>query len=177
MSVTVGFVLITQFLSGFGLMTRLRAVTTGYSLLGLSMLAGLGLSSGIPIILQLIYLPIAPIPVFAGLAVMAGLSLLLLQGQSAYLRVLFSRKRLTLRLCELPFLAFWGYLLVISAWKCAWYPNIPFDTIVGPDLVATLAVREQTLISSVFTEHLQTVSVFSNQPFYAPFTALQQIIY
>ncbi|MVM36862.1 hypothetical protein GO730_02875 [Spirosoma sp. HMF3257] len=60
MSFTVGFVLITQFLSGFGLMTRLRAVTTGYSLLGLSMLAGLGLSSGIPIILQLIYLPIAP---------------------------------------------------------------------------------------------------------------------
>ncbi|MVM36861.1 hypothetical protein GO730_02870 [Spirosoma sp. HMF3257] len=68
-------------------------------------------------------------------------------------------------------------MLVISAWKCAWYPNIPFDTIVGPDLVATFAVREQTLISSVFTEHLQTVSVFSNQPFYAPFTALQQIIY
>lgn len=177
MTMSLMLVISAQFLLGFGLITRLRPVSTGFSLLGLSMLAGLGLSSVIPIGLQLCHLPISPTPIFSGLGVLAGLSLLLLRGQVNYLRQLFSLNRLSFRLCELPFLAFWTYLLVISAWKCAWFPNLPFDTIVGPDLVATFAVREQTLVSSVFTEHLPTVSVFSNQPFYAPFSTMQQIIY
>ncbi|MVM34137.1 hypothetical protein GO755_29155 [Spirosoma sp. HMF4905] len=177
MSLSLVFVISAQFLLGFGLVTRLRALTNGFSLLGLSMLAGLGVSSILPVILQLIHLPIAPTPMFLGLAVMACLSLMLVRGQLGYLRSLFTWERLSFRLCELPFLVFWGYLLFISAWKCAWFPNIPFDTIVGPDLVATFAVREHTLVSSVFTEHLPSVSVFSNQPFYAPFTTMQQIIY
>ena len=177
MSLSLSFVIGAQFLLGFSLVTRLRTVTNGFSLVGLSMLIGLGISSGLPIILQLVHLPIAPTSLFSGLGVMAGLSLILLQGQRGYLRELFAWKRLALRLCELPFLVFWGYLLFISAWKCAWFPNIPFDTIVGPDLVATFAVKEHTLVSSVFTEHLSSVSVFSNQPFYAPFTTMQQVIY
>ncbi len=177
MILTVTFVILTQFLLGFGVATRLRAVTNGYSLLGISMLIGLGLSSILPILLQLVHLPLAPQPLFAGLGLLAGLSLLFLRGQSRYLRETFSSKRLWIRLYELPFLGFWGYLLVLSAWKCAWFPNIPFDTLVGPDLVATFAVKEHTLVSSVFTQHLPAASTFSNQPFYAPFTAMQQIIY
>ena len=177
MSLSLIFVIGAQFLLGFGLVTRLRTATNGFSLLGLSMLVGLGVSSVLPIVLQVVHLPIAPSPLFLGLGVIAGLSLVLLQGQWNYLRSLFTWKQLSFRLYELPFLAFWGYLLFISARKCAWFPNIPFDTIVGPDLVATFAVREHTLVSSVFTEHLPTVSVFSNQPFYAPFTTMQQVIY
>ncbi|GAB4018410.1 hypothetical protein [Spirosoma koreense] len=177
MSLPVAFVMLLQLLIGFGLTTRLRTVTNGFSLLGLSMLMGLGVSSLMPFILEFSSLPIAPKPMFTGLSLLALVSLFLLRGQVDYLRSVFNRRRLSIQLYELPFLAFWAYLLVISAWKCAWYPNLPFDTIVGPDLIATAAVREKTLVSSVFTEHLPSVSVFSNQPFYAPFTAMQQIIY
>ncbi|GAB4017420.1 hypothetical protein GCM10028808_48690 [Spirosoma migulaei] len=177
MTISLILVISAQFLLGFGLITRLRTVSTGFSLLGLSMLTGLGLSAVLPIGIQLSHLPISPTPMFIGLGILAGSSLLLLRGQGNYLRQLFSWKRISFRLFELPFLAFWAYLLVISAWKCAWFPNLPFDTIVGPDLVATFAVREQTLVSSVFTEHMPTVSVFSNQPFYAPFSTMQQVIY
>jgi hypothetical protein len=177
MSVPLAIVICTQFLIGFGIVTRLRAVTNGLSLLGLSMLAGLGVSSIAPFVVQLAHLPIALMPVLVSLGIFSLVSLSLLRGQWPYLKAVFAWKRLSIRLYELPFLGFWAYLLVISAWKCAWFPNTPFDTIVGPDLVATFAVREQTLVSSVFTEHLPSVSVFSNQPFYAPFTAMQQIIY
>ncbi|GAB4035789.1 glycosyltransferase family 39 protein [Spirosoma jeollabukense] len=177
MSLSIVLVVIGQFLIGFGLITRLRVATNGFSLAGLSMLVGMGVSSVLPFIVQFAHLPIAPKPVFVGLGVVAFLSLYLLRGQLAYLRKIASWRRLSVRLCELPFLAFWAYLLFISAWKCAWFPNQPFDTIVGPDLVATFAVKEHTLVSSVFTEHLPSVSVFSNQPFYAPFTAMQQVIY
>lgn len=177
MSSCVYFVLTAQFLIGLGVVTRLRAVTNGFSLLGLAMLTGLGISSGLPIMLELVHLPIAPGPTFVGLSLLAVVSLGLLRGQLAYWRAFFTWRRLAVRWCELPFVAFWIYLLLISAWKCAWFPNIPFDTLVGPDLVARYAVREHTLVSSVFTEHLPSVSVFSNQPFYAPFTAMQQIMY
>ena len=177
MSLSITLVIIAQFLIGFGLVTRMRVATNGFSLVGLSMLVGLGISSVLPFIVQFANLPIAPKPVFIGLGLIALLSLLLLRGQLAYLREIASWSRLSIRLCELPFITFWSYLLFISAWKCAWFPNQPFDTIVGPDLVATFAVREHTLVSSVFTEHLPSVSVFSNQPFYAPFTAMQQVIY
>ncbi|WP_420149025.1 glycosyltransferase family 39 protein [Spirosoma sp.] len=177
MSFSVFFVILTQFITGFGLMTRLRVVANGLSLTGVSMLAGLGISSVLPFVLQFAHVPISLAPVQTGLALLAIASLLLLRGQVTYLRDIFTWNRLSLRLCELPFVGFWAYLLFISAWKCAWFPNLPFDMIVGPDLVATFAVREKTLVSSVFTEHLPSVSVFSNQPFYAPFTAMQQILY
>ncbi|SFC18248.1 hypothetical protein [Spirosoma endophyticum] len=177
MSLSITLVIVAQFLIGFGVVTRLRVATNGFSLAGLSMLAGMGVSSVLPFIVQFVHLPIAPKSVFFGLGLVALLSLLLLRGQLIYLREIAAWSRLSVRLCELPFLAFWAYLLFISAWKCAWFPNQPFDTIVGPDLVATFAVKEHTLVSSVFTEHLSSVSVFSNQPFYAPFTAMQQVIY
>ena len=177
MSLSILFVFMAQFLTGFGVVTRLRAVTNGFSVLGLAMLTGMGLSSGVPIVLELAHLPIAPGPAFVGLGLLAVGSLVLVRGQWTYLRAVFAWRRLAVRWCELPFVAFWGYLLFISAWKCAWFPNIPFDTIVGPDLVARYAIREHTLVSSVFTEHLPSVSVFSNQPFYAPFTAMQQVLY
>ncbi|UHG93510.1 hypothetical protein LQ777_11520 [Spirosoma oryzicola] len=173
----VVLVVCMQWLLGFGMVTRLKAVRNGMSLSGLSMLVGLGVSSLVPFIVEFAQLPITATPVFVGLGVLTGFSALLLQGQGEYLRAVFSGQRTAIRLYELPFLGFWAYLLFISAWKCAWFPNTPFDTIVGPDLVATAAVREQTLASSVFTEHLPLVSVFSNQPFYAPFTAMQQVIY
>ena len=177
MNLPVTFVILAQFLIGFGVVTYLRAVSNGFSLLGLSMLMGLGISSVLPFILEFTHLPIAQTPLFIGLGILASLLLVRLRGQLAYLREVFAWNQLALRLCELPFLAFWAYLLFISGWKCVWFPTIPFDTIVGPDLVATFAVREHTLVSSVFTAHLPSVSVFSNQPFYAPFTAMQQIIY
>lgn len=177
MSLSVAFVIVAQFVIGLGPTTRFRAVNNGFSLLGLSILTGLGISSVLPFVLQFMHQPIALGPLCVGLGLFGGLSLSLLRGQGTYLKRLFNWQMLALRLCELPFLAFWGYLLFISAWKCVWFPNLPFDTIVGPDLVATYAVKEQTLVSSVFTAHLPSVSVFSNQPFYAPFTAMQQIIY
>ncbi|GAB3883102.1 glycosyltransferase family 39 protein [Spirosoma agri] len=177
MSLSLAFVISAQFLIGFGICTRLRCVTNGLSLIGLSTLVGQGVSSVLPFVIEFAHLPIARTPVFTGLGLMAVVSLVLLRGQGGYLRRVFSWQHLSLRLYELPFLGFWSYLLVISAWKCAWFPNTPFDMIVGPDLVATFAVSEHTLASSVFTEHLPSVSVFSNQPFYAPFTAMQQLIY
>ncbi|GAB3990194.1 hypothetical protein GCM10028807_16830 [Spirosoma daeguense] len=177
MSLAVTFVIITQFLIGFGLITRFRVAINVASLVGLSMLAGLGISSVLPFVLEFSHVSISLKPMLIGMGIIAALSLVLLRGQLPYLRSVFDWKSFSLRLCELPFFGFWTYILFISIWKCAWYPNLPFDTIVGPDLVATFAVREHTLISSVFTEHLPSVSVYSNQPFYAPFTAMQQIIY
>ncbi|GAB3974658.1 hypothetical protein GCM10028806_30780 [Spirosoma terrae] len=166
-----------QFFLGCGIAVRLQAVRTTYSLIGLSMLIGLGVSSFVPFIVQFSGLPIVASTVIGGVVGLAILSVFSLRSKKERLPFWAGRNDLAISLYEIPFLIVWLYLLFISVWKCNWFPNTTFDTIVGPDLLARFAVQEQTLVSSVFTKHLPNVSVFSNQPFYAPFTAMQQIMY
>lgn len=177
MTILLALLIGAQFLLGYGITVRLQAVRTTYCLIGLSMLIGLGVSSVVPFIVQFAGLPIIAPTVIGGIVGLAVLSSLSLRSKKERLLSRTGKNGLAANWYELPFLGVWLYLLFISAWKCNWFPNTTFDTIVGPDLVARFAVLEHTLVSSVFTKHLPNVSVFSNQPFYAPFTAMQQIMY
>jgi hypothetical protein len=85
-------------------------------------------------------------------------------------------RRFTIRLSGLPFLLVIALFVALSVWQCIRLPIIPRDAIVGMDLVAKYAVEEGTINSSVFTgEELK--GHLSNQPYYAPFTMLMQIVY
>ena len=88
-----------------------------------------------------------------------------------------SLRDFTFHLYEIPFFILLAYLLFISVWKCFYYPNIPFDTMVGSDMVAKAAVMEGTLDNSIFNDFLPQISTLSNQPYYAPFTMLMQVIF
>lgn len=177
MTILLALLIGAQFLLGYGIAIRLQAVRSTYCLIGLSMLIGLGVSSAVPFIVQFAGLPIIGPTVIGGIVGLAVLSVLSLRNKKDWTPSWTRKNGLAVNWHEFPFLCVWLYLLFISAWKCTWFPNTTFDTIVGSDLVARFAVQEHTLVSSVFTKHLPNVSVFSNQPFYAPFTAMQQIIY
>ena len=77
---------------------------------------------------------------------------------------------------ELVFLALIVFLVLISIWRCYYLPVTQRDAIVGFDLVAKYAAEQGTIRSTVFSDpHLQ--GHLSNQPYYAPFTAIMQIIF
>jgi hypothetical protein len=166
-----------QFLIGVGIAASLQTNRNLLGFISLSMLIGLGVSSIAPLVLEFANIPLKINNILYVLAVMTVLSLLLSIRQTKYYRSLFKLSQFSFKIYEIPFFIFWGYLMIISIWKCWWFANVPFDTLVGPDLVATYAVREGQFVSSVFTQHLPSVSTYSNQPIYAPFTALQQILY
>ena len=68
-----------------------------------------------------------------------------------------------------------AFPITLAMWRALALPVTPRDAIVGMDLVAQYAAEEGRLASSLFSvEHLQ--GKLSNQPYYAPFTALSQTL-
>ena len=66
-----------------------------------------------------------------------------------------------------------GYYVVWATW---YWPVTPFDAMAGIDLVAKQTIVEGTIVNRVFTD-ASLEGHLSNQPFYAPFTMLMQVIY
>lgn len=85
-------------------------------------------------------------------------------------------RRPALALSEIPIVLLILLLLAESVWKCIFAPGLTRDAIVGMDLVAKIAVEEKTIASSVFTGP-ELAGKLSNQPFYAPFVMLMQLLF
>lgn len=66
-------------------------------------------------------------------------------------------------------------IMFIPVWASWYWPVTPFDAMAGIDLVARTAVAEGRIDNSVFTDPALQGRL-SNQPFYAPFTMLMQVI-
>lgn len=68
-----------------------------------------------------------------------------------------------------------AYILFIVVWGTWYWPVTPFDAMAGIDLVARQAIEEGTLNNSIYT-HPSLAGRLSNQPFYAPFAMLHQVM-
>lgn len=66
-----------------------------------------------------------------------------------------------------------GYYVLWATW---YWPVTPFDAMAGIDLVARQTIGEGTIVNRVFTDE-SLKGHLSNQPFYAPFAMLMQVIY
>jgi len=64
-------------------------------------------------------------------------------------------------------------MVFVSAWRCYYYPPTPRDLTSGAEVIAEYAVKEKTMINSVFTVDLST----TNNQFKPPFITCLQIIY
>ncbi|MBM4177968.1 MAG: hypothetical protein FJ211_01375 [Ignavibacteria bacterium] len=78
-------------------------------------------------------------------------------------------------LYDIPVIGFSGYIFYMIMWASFYWPVTPFDAMAGIDLVATYTVVDHTIVNQVFT-HPSLQGQLSNQPFYAPFTMLMQVI-
>jgi hypothetical protein len=74
---------------------------------------------------------------------------------------------------EWPFIIACTFLVALSAWRAFYYPPYARDMLSGPELLAEFAVREKTMISSVFTVDLHS----TNNYFKSPFITSLQILY
>ncbi len=143
------------------------------------MILGLGLGSLSVFILELIGIPLTKTSVFIALFSVALLLNVIpfSKGGMKSLFEILKNLRVDFQLyCLVPNgLAI--FFFFVAAFRCFYFPITSFDSQVGIDLVAKYAVMEKTIASSVFHEHLPNVWYWTNQPFYAPFAMLMQIIY
>lgn len=88
---------------------------------------------------------------------------------------LFVRPTWNVRMYDVMAWLLGAYILFIVVWGAWYWPVTPFDAMAGIDLVARQAIEEGTLNNSIYT-HPSLAGRLSNQPFYAPFAMLQQVM-
>lgn len=165
--------LIFQFLAGFGVLCLLKIYLKPGLSISVSVLIGVAVFSFVPFGLQLAYVPLTAFNVFA--ALIAVSFLLNLRSKKGIVHLLNSLRgyRFRLKLYEIPSLLLILLMVFVSVWRCYYYPPTPRDLTSGAEVIAEYAVKEKTMINSIFTVDLST----TNNQFKPPFVTCLQIIY
>lgn len=158
-------------LSIFGIRRHLIAFVS------LAFLLGIGVASFVPLLLELVQIRINGSSVLISLVILAMGGAVVGMRNRSFFAEITTIPNIKISLYEIPFFLVTAYLWYISLWKCYFYPNIPFDTLVGPELIAKATFFEGTLRNSIYTDFLTRSYPLSNQPYYAPFIMLMQVIY
>ncbi|HEY0612071.1 MAG TPA: hypothetical protein VGD35_20500, partial [Chitinophaga sp.] len=162
-----------QFISGIGLLALFNISLRNGLKIPLALLLGVAVSSFVPFLLQLLYVPLTSFSVFSALVMTALLLNLNMAGSAEQWGTMFRNVRFTMKLYELPFILLITAIVFISVWRCYYLPPTPRDLTSGPEVLAEYAVREHTMINSVFNIDLAS----TNNPYKPAFITSLQIIY
>ena len=164
------FLIIAHYFSGRGILRLFKLQLPPIQAVCFSFMLGVPLVSFAPCFVQLLHIPITFNSIFFSIAILTGVC-------SIPLLINFKRpqfKKIILpELYEWPFLLVCLCLVILSVWRAYYYPPTARDMLSGPELLAEYAVREKTMISSVFTLDLHT----TNNYFKSPYITCLQIIY
>ena len=167
--------LLMQWITGLG-----AVGATGYrlerqTLLPLSLLLGMFLHSLSLFAAQLVGIPLSLQTMLVAGTVTMLLPLARYSTVRRTLAGLFDIPRIRPTLYDVVFTGFVGYVGYMIIWASWYWPVTPFDAMAGIDLVARYAAKDGMIANQVFTDpSLQ--GQLSNQPFYAPFAMLMQVM-
>lgn len=164
------FLFVAHYITGRGILKLFKVQDTSLRMFCLSLMISVPVLSFIPCIEQLMHIPLNKKNVATGISILAGL---------AAVPLLIGIKRPKLpkftlpAVYELPFYFVFLLNLLLSVWRCFYYPVTARDMLSGPEVIAEFAVKEGTMINSVFSIDLHT----SNNYFKSPFVTSLQIVY
>src|SRR5262245_1219784 len=125
------FLLLAHYITGRGVLKLFNLELTDLSRFCLSMIVSLPVLSLVPCALQLLEMHLNAARIYHGISIMTALF-------AVPLFVKFKKPqlpKLTLpRLYELPFIAAFICLLLISVWRCYYYPPTARDMLAGPEV-------------------------------------------
>lgn len=164
---------IIQFIAGFGILNLFKIDLKPGLFISLAILLGVAVFSLMPFVLQLAYIPLTSANVF--ISILAACVLLNIKFKSGLARFSELKTNISfkLKLYELPFVIMIAFIIFVSAWRCFYFPPTPRDLTSGAEVIAEYAIREKTMINSVFTVNLET----TNNVFKPPFITCLQIVY
>lgn len=164
--------IIGQSAAGYGLLRWMRVRLRLSMQLALAQLLGIAVFSLVPFLLQLASIPLTALSISIALIVAVILCNLPVRPSWKIQRewkLLIPK----IRLYEWPILLVTGAIIVIAAWRCFYLPPTPRDLTSGAEVIAHYAVKEGSLVNSVFTVNLET----TNNQFKPPFITSLQLIY
>ena len=164
---------IIQFIAGFGLINLFNIQLKPGLLISLAILLGVAVFSITPFILQLAYIPLTSANVFISILVACVLLNIKFKSGIARLKELKTNIRFKIKLYEIPFVVMIAFIVFVSAWRCFYFPPTPRDLTSGAEVIAEYAIREKTMINSVFSVNLES----TNNVFKPPFITCLQIVY
>ena len=164
---------IIQFIAGFGLITLFNIQLKPGLLISLAVLLGVAVFSIMPFILQLAYIPLTSTNIFISILVACVLLNSKFKLGIARLQELKANFRIRIKLYEIPFVVMIAFIVFVSAWRCFYFPPTPRDLTSGAEVIAEYAIREKSMINSVFSVNLET----TNNVFKPPYITCLQIIY
>lgn len=140
----------------------------------LSIICGVVLLSFIPFLLQLAFIPLSPGTLAAAIVLLCLLlnirKLRQLRGKPFRIS---SFKLSSVKVYEIPFIIILAFIFFSAAWRSFYYPSNARDMLSGPEVLAHYAVKEHTIINSVFSVNLES----TNNHLKPPFILGLQIIY
>ncbi len=162
-----------HFITGLGILNLFGIRQRLLPRIALSVILGILVASVVPFLLQLFYIPVSSGNIFLTWAIFALLLNIktlinLKKNPPKWTRFTFG-----LKLHELPAILLIGFMLFVSAWRCYYYPQYTRDGNSGPEPIAAYALKEHTLINSVFSVDLGT----TNNQYKSPFLTDLQLIY
>jgi len=175
MTEAANLVLLTllQLFTGIGVLALCRVRTGAGIMVPTAALTGIAVCSILPFLLQLLSIPLTSTNVFSSI-LFASLLLNLRWRQSAlFIKEMIKAPLPHIRLYHLPVLLPILFFVFISVWRCFYLPPTPRDLTSGAEVIAEYAVREKTMINSVFSVNLES----TNNQFKPPFITSLQIIY
>jgi hypothetical protein len=164
------FLLLAHYFCGRGLLKLFKVEMKPIQAFCFSMMVGVPIVSLAPCFVQLMHIPLTSQSMYVSIAILAAVL-------SIPLFINFKRptfgKLVLPQLYELPFLIVLLAFIVLSVWRCFYLPPTARDMLAGPELISEFAVKEKTMINSVFTIDLST----TNNQFKSPYITCLQIIY
>jgi hypothetical protein len=175
MTGTIAILLLTfsQFAAGFGLLSLLGIWLRAWLFIPLAIILGIGIISFLPFILELLHIPLTALNIYVSIAVAVVLLNLKLRRGIVRLKEMLRHWGFATYIYEIPFLLVIGFIVFVSVWRCFYFPPTPRDLTSGPEVIAEYAVKEKTMINSVFTVDLST----TNNQFKPTYITSLQIIY
>ncbi|HEX6432347.1 MAG TPA: hypothetical protein VF008_31860, partial [Niastella sp.] len=122
---------------------------------------------------QLAYIPLTSINVFLSIIVACVLLNIKFKSGIARFKEFMAGIRFKIKIYEIPFVVLMVFIVFVSAWRCFYFPPTPRDLTSGAEVIAEYAIREKTMINSVFSVNLES----TNNVFKPPFITSLQIIY
>ena len=159
------FLLITQLITGRGLIELFKLQMRPILVFCCSMLCGVALFSFLPFILELFHVAITFSSVTIAIVVTTVIFLvpIILNFRNIKLPDLKSIKLPPIY--EYPFWIVFGLLLFVSVWRCYYYPPNARDMLSGPEVMADFAIKEHHIINSVFQIDLQSTNNYLKPPY------------
>lgn len=169
--------IVLQWLGGLGITSLFSVKLSRPILLPLALLLGIAAHNILFFVVgQLLGMGFSTTVVFLTAGIVAVGTNAAIRLSKTFYSNLFSKPRFTLQMHDIVVLGSIWTLTYIVGWASWYWPVTPFDAMAGIDLVARQAVQEGTINNRVFYDP-SLHGFLSNQPFYAPFAMINQIIY